>query len=377
MFIRVFILISLLCLCFTVKRPSARKRPRTNNDVGDELDRSRSLSDWLHLPRSLLNLACNRYHLVSTGSFEMVANRLFNFFNDPNTNSLRTSEIVSPSLEPINSSTATIPAISVANSFTANPEPVISAEPVVPVASIAEIVRNEVANIMGLSQSLHHHRLPSLPSGDAPSTTLQNVNNLPNNNLVNINNLPSNSNILPNSRLTYNFSTAGARQINFQDGASNINNNVGTIAPNNNLLINNIPIDHLLNRPGLQAVNLGSSSYIPAAPARVLNQIRNREYINFNNLLPSAVAASSDDFSIQINTDNNEYQVSSGSTSRSTKNRPKVRDLNSWLAAWNTFIRCTTYFHPHLKKNSDGTYIGLFYILSISNFALFTLGRSS
>ena len=326
MFISVFILISLLCLCFTVKRPSTRKRPNTNNDVVDELDRSRLLSDWLHLPRSLLNLACNRYHLVSTGSLEMVANRLFNFFNDPNTNtvlttnvssrttatSLRTSEIVSPSLEPINSSTATIPAISVAHSFTANPEPVISAEPVVPVASIAEIVRNEVANIMGLSQSLHHHRLPSLPSGDAPSTTLQNVNNLPNNNLVNINNLPNNSNILPNSRLTYNFSTAGARQINFQDGASNINN-VGTIAPNNNLLINNIPIDHLLNRPGLQTVNLGSSSYIPVAPARVLNQIRNREYINFNNLLPSAVAASSDDFSIQINTDNNEYQVSSGS----------------------------------------------------------------
>ena len=65
---------------------------------------------------------------------------------------------------------------------------------------------------------------------------------------------------------------------------------------NNNLLINNIPIDHLLNRLGLQAVNLGSSSYIPAAPARVLNQIRNHEYINFNNLLPSAVATSSNDF---------------------------------------------------------------------------------
>ena len=365
---RLVILILMVILCSAGRKPATRKRPNTdtsnsNPALVENDDKTRSLQDWLLLPRQVLNLACNTHGLVSTGSVEVVANRLYNHFHHPNSSQPGTS------IPPTQRSSPTVPT-------TANPATHPGQPQSVPVASIAEIVRAELAafynnnpiSSVAVTQTQPRGQSTSVGSvrtqpGQSTSVSnnlsndnnirvnlqnrssqiynlpnnihgqgLQTTNNLPNTNLPiqNHNNLP-NRNLLqsPNSLLYLNNQMYSLP--NIQNGASTVNNPIGT--QNQNFA--------------------GPSSYVPAVPARILNQIMNCEYINFNSLLPSAIATSSDAVSIQVDMENNELHFSSasgggGSASRSSPSRPKVRDIHSWLSAWNTYIRATLHYHPTL-----------------------------
>lgn len=371
---RVVVIFLLLTYCVlhtssVKKRPSTRKRPNDQMDQGVEDDKNRSLRDWLNLPRVVLDLACNRYGLTSTGSIETVANRLFTNFNAheqfSNTIGAPTCTVTTTSNRQVRVSPASHgqSARAPAETFTATVPDI--ATPIIhpatdsqsfPTASIAEIVRNEVRALctsMGLqstytaapnTSAVQPDSLRNLPNHNDNDNISRNGINLPNNN---INNLRNN--------------TAWNTNHNGFQVSNNLPNTLPIENVNNNNMNNNIQVLHNLpntfsnvnNHNGASIVdyrsnNVGPSSSLPSCPTRVLAQIRNREYINFNNLLPSAVATSNDDFSVQVNTDTNEFHVSSG-TPRS-QSRPKVRDLTSWLGAWNTFIRATTYFYPHLSS---------------------------
>ena len=85
---------------------------------------------------------------------------------------------------------------------------------------------------------------------------------------------------------------------------------------------------------------------LPAIPAKVRDQIKKGEFVNFNLLLPSSAQLTNDDYTIKI-------AQGSGDTSLSLiphhQVRPKIR-TSEWHTAWNNFIRCASYYHPHLAN---------------------------
>ena len=71
------------------------------------------------------------------------------------------------------------------------------------------------------------------------------------------------------------------------------------------------------------------------------------ELVNFNLLLPSSAPLTNDDYTIKI-------AQGSGDASLSLiprhQVRPKIRSFSEWLTAWNNFIRCASFYHPHLAN---------------------------
>ena len=105
-----------------------------------------------------------------------------------------------------------------------------------------------------------------------------------------------------------------------------------------------LPIVQLLTiRSGLA----NPSAMLPAIPAKVREQIKQSEFVNFNSLLPSSAPLTNDDYTIKI-------VQGSGDASLSLiprhQVRPKIRTFSEWLTAWNNFIRCASYYHPHLTN---------------------------
>ena len=89
------------------------------------------------------------------------------------------------------------------------------------------------------------------------------------------------------------------------------------------------------------------SAMLPAIPAKVRDQIKQGEFVNFNLLLPSSAPPTNDDYTIKI-------AQGSGDASLSliprNQVRPKIRTFSEWLTAWNNFIRCASFYHPHLAN---------------------------
>ena len=95
-------------------------------------------------------------------------------------------------------------------------------------------------------------------------------------------------------------------------------------------------------KPAAQPRNR-SSKAMPPLPQSVINNIRNGEFVNFDNLLPNRAPATSDEYT---------FKVMGGSTQSvelvpKHQRKTKVTDFNSWMVAWNNFLRCFSYFFPH------------------------------
>ena len=112
-------------------------------------------------------------------------------------------------------------------------------------------------------------------------------------------------------------------------------------SPPFNLLM---PIQPLSSRPTQQS----PSAMLPAIPPAVREQLRNGEFINFNSLLPSSSPITNDDYTIKI-AQGSGHDASLSLVPRHQV-RPKIRSFNDWLTAWNNFIRCASYYHPHLAN---------------------------
>eukprot|EP00112_Aurelia_sp_Birch-Aquarium-sp1_P016618 Seg3784.4 transcript_id=Seg3784.4/GoldUCD/mRNA.D3Y31 product="hypothetical protein" protein_id=Seg3784.4/GoldUCD/D3Y31 len=100
----------------------------------------------------------------------------------------------------------------------------------------------------------------------------------------------------------------------------------------------NTPIQSIIN-----------TSLLPPLSEKVTKEIKNKEFINFNNLLPNMLYDASselDNLYLKVNPNSNGEQ----SLSFSSKNdkKKKISDAASWLEAWNIYIRAMVHFHPEL-----------------------------
>ena len=90
-------------------------------------------------------------------------------------------------------------------------------------------------------------------------------------------------------------------------------------------------------------INQSSQLAMPLLPQAVINNIRNGEFVNFDNLLPNRAPINMDEYS---------FKVGGGSTPTvelvpRRQAKTKVTDFNSWMVAWNNFLRCFSNFFPH------------------------------
>ena len=88
---------------------------------------------------------------------------------------------------------------------------------------------------------------------------------------------------------------------------------------------------------------------LPPLSEKVMKEIKNKEYINFNTLLPNTLydaSAELDNLYLKVNPSSNGEQ----SLSFASKNdrKKKIFDAASWLEAWNIYIRAMVHFHPEL-----------------------------
>ena len=86
-----------------------------------------------------------------------------------------------------------------------------------------------------------------------------------------------------------------------------------------------------------------SSTAMPPLPQSVINNIRNIEFVNFDNLLPNRAPVTSDEYT---------FKVMGGSTPSvelvpKHQGKTKVTDFNLWMVSWKKNLRCFSYFFPH------------------------------
>ena len=90
----------------------------------------------------------------------------------------------------------------------------------------------------------------------------------------------------------------------------------------------------------------GERHKFPPISAAQLRKIRRREYIDFDNLLSSALYAPA-----AYNGPSYELNLTSASTlsvKATNTAKPRVVDFHTWLEAWNNFIQASIFYHPEL-----------------------------
>ena len=83
---------------------------------------------------------------------------------------------------------------------------------------------------------------------------------------------------------------------------------------------------------------------LPTIPPAQVRKIINREYIDFNALLPDSSSVTPGSYSIEMD-------PSSQDTTLSLIPRPsqhKIKDFFSWLLAWNNFLRAYSFYHAEM-----------------------------
>ena len=88
---------------------------------------------------------------------------------------------------------------------------------------------------------------------------------------------------------------------------------------------------------------------LPPISEKPLREIKNRDFVDLNSLLPTALydgTSELDNLYLKVNpTANGEQQLSFAS--KNSRKR-KITDFQSWLEAWNIFIRTMVFYHPEL-----------------------------
>lgn len=85
---------------------------------------------------------------------------------------------------------------------------------------------------------------------------------------------------------------------------------------------------------------------LPPVSEKILKSIKNGEFIDFSTLLPSLALHNPNNIRLEISPDaeHGDQVIAIG---RQT-HRPKITNFQSWLTAWNTYVRCMLHFHAHL-----------------------------
>ena len=88
---------------------------------------------------------------------------------------------------------------------------------------------------------------------------------------------------------------------------------------------------------------------LPPISEKPLREIKNRDFVDLNSLLPTALydgTSELDNLYLKVNPTANGKQQLSFASKNSRKR--KITDFQSWLEAWNIFIRTMVFYHPEL-----------------------------
>ena len=296
-YLSLFVIIIAVNLVVSIKRKADEELAETNN--------KRSLSDWLELSKEALVLACNALNISSTGSQDILAQRLFVFYSEsspitpiaPSTTSI--PDPSSSSTQTNNSSTST------ANSTFTPPSTAIPAS-----LNLQEVIRAEVQRCLLQESVLSRPANPVLdPTNGIPSFPTVDISQ----NLFQSQSIPASQPPVASNGL-----------LNF------FNPNI--IQP---------VIDTPSTLPGVSF----NQSRLPPLPQAVIQQIQARKFVKFDSLLPAVSPLSSDEYTIQVSSDCNNPTVS---LIPKIQTRPSIVDFLTWMSAWNNFIQVLTHSHPHL-----------------------------
>lgn len=116
------------------------------------------------------------------------------------------------------------------------------------------------------------------------------------------------------------------------------------------------PLPHASNLDPLTSMPMDSNqgnnfslSDLPPLSINILKAIQNKDYINFNTLLPSLLYdynINQTTFNFQINP--NELGNNTVALTSSGNKKVKINSIASWMQAWNLYIRAMVFYHPRL-----------------------------
>ena len=114
----------------------------------------------------------------------------------------------------------------------------------------------------------------------------------------------------------------------------------------------------------LQNLFSANMSALPPLSTKTLKAIQDKEYVDFNLLLPNSLYDPAS-LNQNVNLQFNPTQMGEGSVSWSSTRRhaAKISDFPTWLEAWNVFVRAVVFYHSDLALDL------LMYQECISNFA--------
>ena len=327
----------------------SRKKKSVSADVSDDLDaindipmELRSLEHWNSLPRETLKLICTDLHINLRGDRVTLVRRLHEHFHvHPSLNVPNPPNQVTVPTNPPNQ--VTVP--------TNQALPNISND-------IAALVRLEVqrqvainigvaSNVVGSSNNVINSALPPAAVKLTPNSDRQ--EGVP----------------LQQQQPNLLLDTATV-QPDFMASTNNVNFNL----PNQHTVPNiNLPTHQRLPmflNPAATAASLHQYNVdIPAAysqqqqqqlahmhpavqPAQ-LKKIKNREYVDFNLLLPNS-SVTPGSYSVHVDPLSSPTDTD-GTTTLSLVPRTghnKIIDFFSWLLAWNNFMRTYIFYHPEM-----------------------------
>ena len=98
-----------------------------------------------------------------------------------------------------------------------------------------------------------------------------------------------------------------------------------------------------------QSVQAQSDFQLPAVPAKILKQIKNGEFVDFDLLLPSNIGRPTNStVSLAFDGDGNISLQKNDSSGQQLTKKAKVIDLNSWFMAWSRYFQASLVYRPHL-----------------------------
>ena len=296
MIVKLFVgMVICLAVCHAGKSKKPTARTSTSTSTTFRLPADRGLDEWKAMSREALVLQCNALNIHATGSQSALATRLFEHFQNLVANRpinityrRRRNNNITSTAERMDS--PVVHTIPTSNSPLSNQE---NADTTTQGPNLQEIIRIELRRALA--------------------------------------ELPSNVPEIPRIRTVPDFEPA-AVDFTTTNGFQN-----GTAEP---LSTTALP------SPFCQPTAT-TNEILPPIPSATLLRIRRGEFVNFDNLLPSADPLATDDYSIEYSTPTGGSKPKLSLVSGS-HGRPKITDFTTWLSAWNIYLQAMVVYHPHL-----------------------------
>ena len=312
-----------LCVALVLAVNRKKRKLPINPTVADIEPSDRSMDQWQSLLTESIRLACDQAHLVSTGSHDVLVNRLWCFHHPSSVTAV--SESCPTNMDSLISNNIDSDNIPLLVPEEGDPQnttilrrrlnahhPVLLAPDRAVHFALAEVqqMQQQLNSVLNVILS-HIQSFARMNNENHPTTTTVNTAQLP--------------------PLLHTQATTAASNIAHPGGPTMINAN--------NIQHSEFSIADL----GLLPSESSPPSSSPAIPKAAIDKIRNGEFVNFDNLLPNHSPVAQDEYTFKV------VGGSSPSVSLVPKhqNKPKVTNFKLWMVSWTNYFCTYIVFWPH------------------------------